>query len=201
MIRAAIWSGIELTTTQVDRLEAFALWLGDEAIAAGGLGPDEGDRIIDRHVADSLVFGGAWRDRTIGSLGDLGSGVGLPGIPLAIAFPEVSVTLVDRSGTRCRLARRAIRVLGLENVAVREADATALDERFDVVTFRGFLPPVKALAVAMGSLEPGGIAVGAASRSRPPEGPALAIEAVEVVTVPVGVLDSPAWLLRMAADH
>lgn len=201
MTRAASWTGNALAEAQIARLEDFSRWLGDEAIAAGGLGPDEGDRIIDRHIADALVFARAWRGRRVGSLVDLGSGVGLPGIPLAIAFPDVFVTLVDRSGTRCRLARRATRVLGLENVAVREADAAVVDDRFDVVTFRAFLPPSKAFAVAARLLEPGGVAVGAASRRRRPEGPALANENIEVITVPVGVLDSPAWLLRMTADR
>ena len=201
MIRAAAWSGLTLESEQVERLETFSRWLREEAIPAGGLGPEEGARIIDRHVADALVFAGAWRGKDPGTLLDLGSGVGLPGIPLAIVQPETETTLLDRSGRRCRLARRAVRVLGLTNVEIRETDAARVGERYDIVTFRAFLPPAKAFAVAAGVLTPGGVAVGGASRTRAPERAAFGDREVEVIAVPAGVLDSPAWLLRMTADE
>ena len=201
LIRAAAWSGLALEAAQVDLLERFARWLRDEAIPAGGLGPEEGGRIIDRHVADALVFAGAWRGEHHGTLLDLGSGVGLPGIPLAIAQPETQITLADRSGRRCRLARRAIRVLGLTNVQVRETDTARLGGRYDIVTFRAFLPPAKAFAVAAGVLAPGGVAVGGASRTRAPERATIGDREVEVIAVPAEELDSPAWLLRMTVDH
>jgi 16S rRNA G527 N7-methylase RsmG len=201
LIRAANWSGLTLEAAQVGRLETFSQWLLEEAIPAGGLGPEEGGRIVDRHVGDALVFAGAWRGEHPGTLLDLGSGVGLPGIPLAIAQPETEVTLVDRSGGRCRLARRAIRVLGLANVQVRETDAARVGGRYDIVTFRAFLPPAKAFGVAAGVLAPGGVAVGGASRTRAPERTAFGDREVEVIAVPAGVLDSPAWLLRMTADY
>ncbi|MEA2058436.1 MAG: RsmG family class I SAM-dependent methyltransferase, partial [Actinomycetota bacterium] len=132
---------------------------------------------------------------------DLGSGVGLPGIPLAIAQPATEITLADRSGRRCRLARRAIRVLGLENVQVRETDAARVDGRYDIVTFRACLPTAEAFPIAVGVLTPGGVAVGGASRTRAPEPITFGDRVAEVISVPAGVLDSPAWLLRMAADH
>ena len=201
LIRAAVWSGLRLEVAQIELLESFARWLRDEAIPAGGLGPDESARIVDRHVADALVFAGAWRGEHPDTLLDLGSGVGLPGIPLAIAQPETQTTLADRSGRRCRLARRAIRVLGLTNVQVRETDTARLGERYDIVTFRAFLSPAKALAVAAGVLAPGGVAVGGASRTRAPEQTTFGDREAEVIAVPGGVLDSPAWLLRMTADH
>jgi 16S rRNA G527 N7-methylase RsmG len=201
LIRAAEWSGLRLEAAQIELLESFARWLRDEAIPAGGLGSDESARIIDRHVADALVFAGAWRGEHPDTLLDLGSGVGLPGIPLAIAQPETQITLADRSGRRCRLARRAIRVLGLTNVQVRETDTARLGGRHDIVTFRAFLPPAKAFAVATGVLAPGGVAVGGASRTRAPEQTTFGDREAEVIAVPAGVLDSPAWLLRMTADH
>jgi len=125
--------------------------------------------------------------------------VGLPGIPLAIALPETEVVLLDRSGRRCRLARRAIRVLGLPNVAVEQRDAAEVVSEWPVIVFRASFAPERALTVAAPRLGPSGCAVIGLSRSaepanrpQPPAGTTL-----EVLRVEPGVLDSAAWLLRM----
>ncbi|MEN8233410.1 MAG: RsmG family class I SAM-dependent methyltransferase [Actinomycetota bacterium] len=200
--RVALWAGLTLCPQQRDRLAQYVEWLDTEAIPAGGVGPHERERLLDRHVADSLTFAAGW----VGSpttLLDIGSGVGLPGIPLAIAHPETSVTLLDRAERRCRLARRAVRVLGLDNVAVLSADAQSLDGVWDVIVFRASLEPEEALQMAAPLLSENGCAVIGLSRlSRPgrlppaPEGTTL-----DLLEVPVGVLDSPAWLLRMTRTN
>lgn len=200
LLRAASWAGLTLSGAQVQQLEVFTRWLAEEAIPAGGLGPDEGERLLDRHVADSLVLAAAWRGTRPETLVDIGSGVGLPGTPLAVAMPATAVTLLDRSGRRCRLARRAIRVLGIHNVDVVQADAVQAEvgverRRFDVATFRASLSPGEALRVGRNLVGPGGTVVVAASRSRRPTG--AETYGADVVAVPRGVLDSPAWLLRM----
>jgi 16S rRNA (guanine527-N7)-methyltransferase len=179
----------------VEQLSVFRRWLEEEAIAAGGIGPGEGERVLDRHVSDSLVFAGAWPGTQPDTLIDVGSGVGLPGIPLAVAMPATRLTLLDRSARRCSLARRAIRILGLENVEVVHSDVGAVRRTFGVVTFRASLAPAEALRVGKRLIDPGGTVVVAASRvQRPTEWHG---DLVDIVTVPAGVLDSPAWLLRM----
>lgn len=198
MNRAASWAGSDLSSIQRETLVAFVEWLAEEAVGAGGIGPDERDRLVDRHVADSLVFGAAWDD-TPADLLDVGSGVGLPGIPLAITHPSTSVTLLDRSGKRCWLARRAIRVLGLENVEVEEGDVLQSTGRLDAVVFRASLPPAAALDAARPLLRDRGCAVVGLSRSAEPN--QLPIEpsgtTLDLMRVGSRVLDSPAWLLRM----
>lgn len=195
---AALRAGIDLTPVQGEQLLEFARWLGTEAVDAGGIGPDEGSRLVDRHIADSIVFAAAW-DQTPGRILDVGSGVGLPGIPLAIAHPDSDVTLLDRSGERCRLARRAIRVLGLENVSVEQTDASQVVERWDVVTFRASLQPIAALEVAVPLLSERGCAVIGMSRTAEPEIPSIPPPGttLDLLRIDQGVLDSPAWLLRM----
>ena len=84
--RAAAWAGITLDPAKRDLLAEFAVWLAGEGAEAGGIGPAETDRIIDRHIADALTFAAAW-EAAPGQALDVGSGVGLPGIPLAIALP------------------------------------------------------------------------------------------------------------------
>jgi hypothetical protein len=132
----AAWLGQDASDAQVDALGAYAHWLADEARGAGGIGPAEVPRLFDRHIGDSLAYL-VGMPRHVSAIVDIGSGVGLPGIPLAIMHPTVAVTLVDRSGRRSDLARRAVRVLGLDNVEVMQADV----EREDLPSELGVVAP------------------------------------------------------------
>src|SRR5690606_26729241 len=78
-----------------------------------------------RHLLDSLAM---WRFLRPGRLADLGTGPGLPGIPLAMARPDVEVSLVESKGKKARFLREAVRRLGLANARVLEARAEAVDE-------------------------------------------------------------------------
>ena len=200
LLRASRWAGFDLTASQIDQLLRFASWLADEAIPAGGLGPDEADRIIDRHVADSLTFGAAW-DLPPASLIDVGSGVGLPGIPLAIALPETEVTLLDRSGRRTDLSARAIRVLRLTNAAAVQEEAREHRARYGAATARAALSPGEVAQTVRQLLEPGGVAmIGLRRGITEPELPETPADtAFRLVAVPDDVLDSPGWHLRMSA--
>lgn len=125
-------------------LEAYEAWLREEAIAGGGLGPSERSQITERHVLDSLLFAVAAADvasEAPPEVLDIGAGVGLPAIPLAIVWPDTRVVALDRAGRRVGLCRRAIRVLGLENIEVVQDDVSAFDRRFPLVTSRASLPP------------------------------------------------------------
>ncbi|MCJ7782283.1 MAG: 16S rRNA (guanine(527)-N(7))-methyltransferase RsmG, partial [Acidimicrobiia bacterium] len=166
--RAAGRAGTDLSSAQHETLIQFADWLATEAVEAGGIGSDELDRIIDRHVADALVFAAAWKATPVDIL-DIGSGVGLPGIPLAILHPTTSVTLLDRSEKRCRLARRAIRILGLENVVVEQGDIQGVRGSWSTIVFRASLVWEDALATALPLLAMNGCAVVGLSRSAEPD--------------------------------
>lgn len=198
LARVADWAGVEVALEQRVKLDRYAAWLRDEAIVAGGIGPEEAPRLIDRHIADALVFAAAWSEAPRSVL-DVGSGVGLPGIPLAITHPATSFTLLDRSGRRCGLARRAVRVLGLSNVSVVQEDVEQVAGAWPVILFRASLTPDRALAVAEPLLDPGGCAVvGLSRQSEPPPLPDTAPGTrVELMRTGRGVLDSPAWILRM----
>jgi 16S rRNA (guanine527-N7)-methyltransferase len=75
------------------------------------------------------------------SVADVGSGAGLPGIPLAISLPGVRFTLIERMGRRAGFLRNTLAVLGLANVTVEEYEMEkAMPGRFDMVVFRAFRP-------------------------------------------------------------
>ena len=111
-----------------------------------GLGAGEGPRLWGRHVVDSLA---AVPLLDHGSrVADVGSGVGLPGIPIAIARPDLSVYLVEARSERVRWMRDVLDRLSVTNAAVvasRWARAPRL--RYDVVVCRALAPPERVVRV------------------------------------------------------
>jgi 16S rRNA (guanine527-N7)-methyltransferase len=203
--RAAEWAGFGLSDDQVELLEAFADWLLTEAIPAGGLGPREGARIWPRHIADAVTFAAPWDATPPAELLDVGSGVGLPGIPLGILWPECHVTLLDRGGRRTRLLRRIVRILALDHVQVAQGDVFDVADQWEGLAFRGSVPPPEAVGLSGRLLAEGGVAVHGLSRQTDPPDRARDLVGIagaigmtaEVRPVPTDILDAPSWLLIM----
>ena len=190
--------GFDLDDDQVSLLQRYGTWLIDEAMPAGGIGPEEGTRLFDRHLADSLAYVPAIPPHARRIL-DVGSGVGLPGIPTAIARPHDEVTLLDRSDRRTWLARRAVRVLGLVNVDVITGDVHAVEAGSDAALFRASLTIDAAAAVLSEIIEPHGVGlVGVSRLPDPPELPPPPTHVLfDLSRTTSRILDSPFWLLRM----
>ena len=111
--------------------------------------------MVGKHLLDSLAmhpYIGA------GHLADLGTGAGLPGIPLALAKPALQVTLVESNGKKARFLREAVRTLGLVNARVAESRAEALDEpaAYDAITARALATLPLIIALGGHLLKPGG---------------------------------------------
>ncbi len=81
--------------------------------------------MLVKHLLDSLAMAPFVAD---GALADLGTGPGLPGIPLALARPGLRVSLVESNGKKARFLREAVRQLGLGNARVLESRAEAVAE-------------------------------------------------------------------------
>jgi len=199
-IRAATWAGVSLDRSQLDRLSDYHRWLADEAMKAGGIGPSEAPRLWQRHIADSLLF--LTGVASEGRCADLGSGAGLPGLPLAIALPDASITLVERSRRRCDLLRRAVRILGLANCTVMEEDLTAVDLQVDSIVSRAALPPEAIVRAVTPFAVAGTPAIIGYSHEDSPPPPPLGAQLirVELVSVPTEVLDTAAHLLRIVPN-
>lgn len=95
------------------------------------------DDMLVKHLLDSLAVA-PWITGT--SIVDVGTGGGLPGIPLAILMPEKSFTLVDSIGKKIQFVRHAKQQLKLNNVEVLNVriEALAPDQPFDIVISRAF---------------------------------------------------------------
>lgn len=91
--------------------------------------------MVSRHLLDSLAILPYVQGQT---LADLGTGPGLPGIPLAIAQPGRQVLLVDSNGKKVRFLREAIRALKLEGVRAIQSRVEEVNGQFDCVTARAF---------------------------------------------------------------
>jgi len=189
--RCAQWVGVDLDPGAIERLDVYERWLDEEAIPAGGLGPGERHRLHDRHIGDSLLFAGGF-DAIPDQVLDLGSGVGLPGIPLAIMLGDTNFTLLDRSGRRVDLMRRVTRILGLENVTVEQGEICDRSHQVTALVSRATIPPDQAREIFSPLLLPGGTAVLGGSWSHPPE-----YEGWTRVEIPPRVLDHTIWLLIM----
>lgn len=91
--------------------------------------------MVTRHLLDSLTI----LPHVVGAtLADLGSGAGLPGIPIAIATPGREIVLVDSNGKKARFLREAVRRLGLAKTRVAESRVEDLEGTFDCITARAF---------------------------------------------------------------
>lgn len=187
--------------TTAERLTEYAAWLVSEGQVAGGIGPHEAERIWDRHIYDSAVFARFWPEPPATCV-DLGSGIGLPGLVLAILWPDTAIELVDRAGRRVRLMRRAIRILGLTNVEAIESDIEAVTGGREAIVMRAALPPVQAQEACVRLLGPGGKAVVGLSRSREPDIQLLQDSghspSLQTSVQAVKVLDQAVWMLIMS---
>jgi 16S rRNA (guanine527-N7)-methyltransferase len=135
-----------------DRLplaERYAELLATEGVVRGLIGPRETPRLWTRHVLNCAVLG-EWVPEG-SSVADIGSGAGLPGIVLAIARPDLSLSLVEPLLRRTTFLTEVVDELGLDNVEVVRGRADALHgkRRYDVVTSRAVAPLARLLEWSM----------------------------------------------------
>ncbi len=110
--------------------------------------------MVTNHLLDSLAVAHLLRGERVA---DIGSGAGLPGIPLAIVFPEFQVTLVDANGKKTRFLREAVRALRLSNVRIEAQRVETVRGEFDTVMARAFAALADMLELAGHLLAPDGI--------------------------------------------
>lgn len=112
------------------------------------VGADSVEDILTKHILDSLAAVPLLKQLIAKAenpakprIADVGSGGGLPGIPLAITFPNAHFTLIERMSKRCTFLENCILTLGLKNVEVLNTEAERAPQKvFDIVVFRAFRP-------------------------------------------------------------
>lgn len=124
----------ELFGSRLDLARQFTAALVDQGEERGLIGPLELPRLWTRHILNSAIAAPLFH----GSVADIGSGAGLPGIVLAIARPDVEWTLIEPMERRVTWLNEQVEALGLDNVEVLRARAEDVQppSRFNVVTAR-----------------------------------------------------------------
>lgn len=141
-----------------DRLplaERYVQMLATSGVERGLIGPREVDRLWDRHVLNSAAVSA---QVPLGAaVLDIGSGAGLPGVPLALARPDVDVTLVEPLLRRVTFLHEMVDALAVRGLSVRRARAEELPRASTpVVVARAVAPLDKLVRWAVPLLTPGG---------------------------------------------
>jgi 16S rRNA (guanine527-N7)-methyltransferase len=138
--------GLDAPSNVIDSLVTYMELLKEWSATYNLIAPRERDFLLARHVLDSLSIAKWLQD---GSLLDVGTGAGLPGLPLAIVKPDMDVTLLDSAGKKIRFVRHVGRSLKLANIHPLHQRVEDLDrdQSFANITSRAFAS-LKAFAEA-----------------------------------------------------
>jgi 16S rRNA (guanine527-N7)-methyltransferase len=151
LIKGAAKMGVELTSLQIEQLMRYIIEFEKWNKAYNLSAVRELEQMIGRHLLDSLSVV-PWLREKIGlqeklgqnpewqSIIDVGTGGGLPGIPLSIMFPQINWTLLDSNGKKMRFLFHIKTLLKLDNVSVenRRVESFQPEKKFDAVISRAF---------------------------------------------------------------
>lgn len=144
----------ELFGVAFSAAEHFADMLVAEGELRGLVGPRELPRLWSRHIVNSTAVVPFLPRR--GSVADVGSGAGFPGIVVALMRPDLEVTLIDTMERRVEWLELVVAELDLDNVTIRRARAEEIKDRYDAVTARAVANLSKLVRLTSGLLRPGG---------------------------------------------
>jgi 16S rRNA (guanine527-N7)-methyltransferase len=136
-----------------EQIQRYAELLSSTGIERGLIGPKEGDRIWERHIANCIPI------TTIIPQGvrvaDIGSGAGLPGIVIALARPDLKVSLIEPLQRRVDFLNEVVAELALD-VEVIRGRAERLKKQFEIVTARAVAPLENLIQISWHMIPRGG---------------------------------------------
>lgn len=197
----------EIFGDRLELAEAYHRSLATDGSIRGFIGPREIPRLWERHILNCAVIGEAM-DYGV-AIADIGSGAGLPGIPLAIARPDLRITLIEPLLKRSVYLGEVVEALGLANVTVirgraEEKQVKQALGRVDVVTSRAVAPLGRLVGWSLPLVRVGGsmIAMKGSSVGEELERDAAEITAAgggeaEILTVGEAHLSAPTTLIRI----
>lgn len=144
-----------LTAAQIDQyclyLSLLARWNNTFNLTA----VRDTEMWVPRHIMDSLAINPLVKGKRVL---DVGTGAGLPGIPLAVIRPDDEFVLLDSNGKKTRFVRQAVIELGLGNCSVEQhrIESYSVEDKFDTITARAFSALSELVATTWHVLAPGG---------------------------------------------
>ena len=142
---------IERFFPDIERIHAYAAFLASAGIERGLIGPREAQRIWERHIFNCLPITTLLKEGSI--VFDVGSGAGLPGIVIALARPDLRVTLIEPLERRVEFLREAVEGLNIEVIRGQAQDVRATAH---YVTARAVAPLEKLKKLSWQLLKTGG---------------------------------------------
>jgi 16S rRNA (guanine527-N7)-methyltransferase len=141
---------------QEDAIRAYAEFLTTAGIERGLIGPREGERIWERHIFNCLPVTQLLPQGA--SLFDIGSGAGLPGIVIALARPDLKVTLIEPLERRVEFLNEAVAAIAASGVEIKVIRGRAQDVKksADFVTARAVAPMEKLKKMSWHMVKTGG---------------------------------------------
>ena len=136
-----------------DQIQRYAELLKGAGIERGLIGPKEGDRIWERHIANCIPITTILPENV--RLVDIGSGAGLPGIVIALARPDLKVSLVEPLQRRVDFLNEVVAELGIP-VEVIRGRAERVKKQFEIVTARAVAPLEKLINISWHMIPKGG---------------------------------------------
>jgi 16S rRNA (guanine527-N7)-methyltransferase len=137
LLRGASAFGITLSAEVMAKFTLFAERLEEtnRTLNLTRIPPEE---YVPLHFLDSLALATFWKPKPNSTLLDVGTGAGFPGVPLALLFPEIEVTLMDGTLKRLRFLDTVLGELGISNANTLHARAEEIrgKEQYDLVTAR-----------------------------------------------------------------
>ena len=140
---------------RLELAERYSELLATAGVERGLIGPREAPRLWERHLINCVLLTEAVPAHA--TVCDVGSGAGLPGLVLAIARPDLEVTLLEPLLRRATFLEEAVAALELASVRVVRARAEQADGRYEVVTARAVAPLARLLTWAMPLVAPTGV--------------------------------------------
>ena len=162
---------------------AYAEFLKSAGIERGLIGPREADRIWDRHILNCIPVSTLMKEGA--TVLDIGSGAGLPGVVIALARPDLKVTLLEPLQRRVNFLEEAVKDLG---ITVKRGKAEAEKGQYDYVTARAVAPLSKLWSLSKHLIKPGGSLLamkGEAAEAEAAEVPGAIIHKIELEGIPL----------------
>lgn len=141
---------------RIDQARRFYELLAQHGEERGLIGPRELPRLWDRHIINSALMSRLLQDS--GTLADVGSGAGLPGVVLAITKPGLQVDLIEPMERRTDWLNEVVKALELSNVSVKRGRADEFHDavEYDIVTARAVAPMDRLARWCLPLVKPGG---------------------------------------------